>query len=69
MAYVIGNPRTKKVIKEWIASGRIVEVYQSGPFGPHVKDGVCYLEGPHYPECHRWYANAIVKDGYIIKIR
>ena len=43
-------------------------VYQPGPFGPAVKDGRTAIEGPHYPEPHRWYADVEVKDGHIIKI-
>ena len=53
MAYVLGNPKTKKQLKEWVADGRLVVVFQPGPFGPHVDDGVCTLEGPHYPESAR----------------
>jgi hypothetical protein len=27
------------------------------------------LEGPHYPQPHRWYAEATVRDGVIVKVK
>jgi len=53
-------------LKEALARGVEVEVYQPGPFGPAVRNGRVALEGPHYPKPHRWYASAEVKDGSII---
>lgn len=66
MAYTEKNFRTKKALKEALARGDKLKVYQPGPFGPVVPDGKAYLEGPHYPEPHRWYASAEIKDGAII---
>jgi len=66
MAYTDENFRTKKALKEAVASGKTVTVYQPGPFGPQVKDGPVALEGPHYPEAHKWYASAQVKGGAIV---
>jgi hypothetical protein len=31
--------------------------------------GKVYLEGPHYPEPHRWYAEAELEDGFITKVK
>jgi hypothetical protein len=69
MAYTNVNYRTKKSLVQDVKAGKRVTVYQPGPFGPGVKDGICYLEGPHYPEAHKWYASAIVKAGVIISIK
>lgn len=66
--YASSNPKTKKALKELVKAGG-VDCYQPGPFGPNVVDGVHCCEGPHYPELHRWYANCIVKDGKIIKVK
>ena len=66
MAYTVENFKTKKALREAVASGAKVEVYQPGPFGPAVKDGKVALEGPHYPAAHSWYASATVKDGIIV---
>jgi len=46
---------------------RDVPVYQPGPFGPGIKDGIAYIEGPHYPEPHVWYAEVPVRNGVIPK--
>ena len=69
MAYTTVNYRTKKSLVQDVKAGKRVTVYQPGPFGPDVKDGICHLEGPHYPEAHKWYASAIVKAGVIISIK
>lgn len=44
---------------------RRIALWQPGPFGPDVRDGFVALEGPHYPEPHKWYASAKAKGGYI----
>lgn len=70
MAYTTHNFKTKKALKEAIVNGDRISVFQPGPFGPNVPDGSVALEGPHYPEPHRWYACASVKAGIIIsKVR
>jgi hypothetical protein len=48
---------------------RPVTYYQPGPFGGvEPRDGTIYVEGPHYPEPHKWYAQCEAKDGKIIKV-
>ena len=64
--YTTQNFKTKKALKEAVASGVAVDTFQSGPF-PATRDGSIALEGPHYPEPHRWYASAVVKDGVVVK--
>ena len=66
MAYCVTNFKTKKALKTALAAGRVVEVYQPGMFGPNVPDGRVALEGPHYPEAHRWYASGTVKRGRLV---
>jgi len=68
MTYTVRNFKSKKEVKAAFARGERVEVYQPGPFGPGVKDGWVALEGPHYPEPHRWYASAVVENGQVVKI-
>ena len=68
MPYTVINYRTGKALKAAVAAGEQVEVYQPGPFGPDVKDGRHCIEGPHYPEPHRWYVGVDVKDGVIVKV-
>lgn len=66
--YTRTNYRTKKALKEAVARGERVEVYQPGGFfgAGVIEDGTVYLEGPHYPKPHSWYASAKVKDACII---
>ena len=66
--YTVTNFKTKKALKEAVANGEEVEIYEPG-FGEPITDGIVYLEGPHYPEPHRWYAQAIVKDGIVVKVK
>lgn len=47
-----------------------VTYFQPGPFGGNEpRDGVLYFEGPHYPQPHKWYAQAIAKDGVVVKVK
>ena len=67
--YTSQNFKTKKALKEAVASGKQVTYFQPGPFGGNPPtDGKITLEGPHYPAPHSWYASATVKDGVIIKV-
>jgi len=67
MAYVSPNFRTKKALKEALASGRSVSVYQPG-LGTVPDNGRIALEGPHYPEPHRWYATGTMVNGELVKV-
>ncbi len=70
MAYTVRDFPTKKALREALAAGERVEVFQPGPFGPNVKDGQTCLEGPHYPKPHSWYAEATIQGGVIVgKVR
>lgn len=67
--YTIRNFKTKKALKEAIAKGEKIGVYQPGQFGGNTPtDGKVTLEGPHFPAPHSWYASATLKDGYIVKV-
>ena len=68
MAYVNPNFKTKKALKEALAKGQSVEVYQPG-LGTVPTNGTIALEGPHYPKPHTWYASGTMKDGKLIKIK
>ena len=67
MTYCVKNYKTKKALVADVKSGMKVEVYEPGPF-PCQKDGTVYLEGPHFPEPHRWYAKAVVENGFVVKV-
>lgn len=65
--YVNPNFKTKKALREAVAAGEEVTVFSPGPFPPN-KNGVETVEGPHYPEHHKWYATVEVKDGKVVKV-
>ena len=65
MAYTVKNYKTKKQVKEDLKAGVKIEVYQPNAdlTGAYVKPGKVYLEGPHYPQAHTWYAEAqVIED-------
>lgn len=45
-----------------------VTYYQPGGMFPAQRDGTVYLEGPHYPKPHRWYAECQAENGRIVKV-
>lgn len=64
------NFKTKRELKDAVAAGKRVTVYQPGPFGGNEPtNGRIALEGPHYPQPHKWYADVDLKDGVVVKVR
>ena len=68
MAYAQGNPKTKKMLKEMVANGKQVTIFSPGPFGCK-SNGTETVEGPQYPEPHKWYAQVEVRDGIIVSVK
>ncbi len=71
--YALKNFPTKKALKEAVAAfnageGPPVTIYSPGPFPPK-EDGREFLEGPHYPKPHSWYAEVTMKDGIVVKVK
>lgn len=67
--YTDQNFKTKKALKQAIADGKEIGVWQPGPFGANPPtEGKVTLEGPHYPAPHSWYAQATLQNGRIIKV-
>jgi len=63
------NFRTKKDLIASFKAGNQIGTHQPGGMFPSQKNGNICLEGPHYPEPHRWYASATIKDGIITKVK
>ncbi len=61
------NFKTKKALKDAVKAGKTIRVYSPGPF-PCPENGRLAVEGPHYPEPHRWYADVTVVDRTIVKV-
>lgn len=69
--YVRPNFKTKKALKEAIKDGQRVTVFQPNDlFGTEIpENGEVPVEGPHYPEPHRFYGTAVIKNGVVVKIK
>lgn len=62
------NFKTKKQLKEAVASGQKVRIFAPG-IGTPPDNGRAYLEGPHYPAPHTWYAEVEMKDGIVVSVK
>ncbi len=83
--YTHRNFKTKKALKEAVKEYNDsitcdicaskdknlgVTYFQPGPFsGNKPTNETFYVEGPHYPEAHKWYATCIAKGGIIISVK
>lgn len=80
MTYVDPNFKTKKALKEAIEkwqlhldlgdperAGRMeVMVYDPGIQGLNPNGGLAFIEGPHYPKPHRWYAQVEYNSSMVV---
>jgi hypothetical protein len=70
--YCSPNFKSKKDLKEAVAAGKTVTVFQPNGdmFGITApENGRVTLEGPHSPLPHRWYAQAELRDGKIVGVK
>lgn len=69
--YTTRNFKTKKELKQAVANGERVTYYQPNQLylTGLVTNGTVFLEGPHYPKPHTWYAECQAKDGIIVKVK
>lgn len=67
--YADTNFKSKKAFKEAVAAGERIRLYQPGPFGDSGGTRVS-VEGPWYPEPHRWYAT-VTRDaeGFVTSVK
>lgn len=67
--YTSQNFQTKKALKDAVAAGARIRLWQPGPFGGNEPtQGTHSVEGPHYPQPHRWYARVTLTNGIITKV-
>lgn len=67
--YTDVNYKTKKALKEAVAAGKRVTVFQPSGIFSAQRDGRACVEGPHYPAPHSWYASVVLKDGVIVTVK
>lgn len=83
MSYTVIDFKIKKALKEAVATYKdaancssnldhklAIRCYQPG-LGPDLSNytGTVYLEGPHYPKPHTWYAQAELINGIVVKVK
>ena len=59
--------KTKKALREAVAGGRQIGVFDPG-FGTPPVNGTACLEGPNF-QMHKWYAVATIEGGVITKVK
>jgi len=67
--YTTRNFKTKKELKAAVKAGEAIRVYQPGGLSKPPNNGWVFLEGPHYPLPHTWYAQAKLENGIVRKVR
>ncbi len=72
--YTVKNFKTKKEFKLAVTNGEKVRIYQPGgmfnpPEASSMYTGSACVEGPHYPEPHKWYAVVEVVNGIVTKVK
>ena len=66
--YTTQNFKTKKELVAAVEAGHRVTIFAPGGLFPGIEDdGTAYLEGPHYPAMHSWYASCKMENGIIAR--
>ena len=77
MSYTVNNFKTKKELKQAVSDSTFpnsvtekVRCYNPG-LGSDLSNhtGRVSLEGPHYPEAHKWYAEGEMVNGVLVKVK
>lgn len=66
--YATTDFKSKKALKEAVANGEQVTIFAPG-LGTPVVNGREFLEGPHYPKPHTWYAQVHMLGGFVVKVQ
>lgn len=67
--YTTKNFKTKASLREAVKNGEKITIFQPGLGAPPSPNSTCAVEGPHYPEPHRWYAKVTLDSNcHIVKV-
>lgn len=66
--YTVQNYRSKSQLKLAVQSGTEVRLFAPGLGSPKA-NGIEFVEGPHYPAPHSWYAQVEVRDGKVVRVK
>ena len=67
--YTYTNYKTKKELINDFKAGKKIEVFQPNAMFSVSGDGNICIEGPHYPQAHKWYASAKIKNFIIETVK
>ncbi len=65
MSYTQRDFKTKKALKDALKNNERIILMDNGMVELPT-DGIVWLEGPHYPKPHTWYAKGTMVEGRII---
>ena len=65
--YTAENFKSKKALREAVEAKREVRLFAPG-LGSPVENGRETVEGPHYPQPHKWYAVVQVENGLVVRV-
>lgn len=67
--YLYPELPSKKAYKQALAEGQIITCKENTPWGQKPQyDGSHTFEGPHYPKPHKYYGQAEVVNGKVVKV-
>lgn len=67
--YATVSFKTKKALKEAVAEGRLISVFNPGiGAGNEPVNGTAAIEGPNF-QMHSWYAEITLTNGIITKVK
>lgn len=69
MSYVDPNYKTKKDFIAAVKAGTEHHTYNPSGMFPVQQNGSDVVEGPHYPQPHKWYSSVIVKNGVVVSAK
>lgn len=69
MSYVDPDYPTKKAFRTAVEAGVQHSTYNPSGMYETPQNGTDTVEGPHYPKPHKWYAQVIVKDRIVVKVK
>jgi hypothetical protein len=69
MSYIDPNYKSKKEFIAAVKSGVKHQTYNPSGMFPTPQEGNDVIEGPHYPQPHKWYAQVKVERGIVVSAK
>lgn len=66
--YASVNFKSKKAFKDAVKAGEKISLYAPGMGSPN-DNGREFVEGPWYPKPHSWYAEVVMENGIVVKVK